>query len=306
MEPATLAPRRTNRENISKYIVQDADVQELMQLLQLLKRRKEAGELYEIVSYIDSLENKLDLVVGELNTVRKQLEEVKELNERKPLKTALADAVEKLEISCQIMKEQLFEIKKDVKEKAKDVIESVKEKGISGLNQFAEFLGIGNKLKSIKEKLESDLEQVNSTLNKIDMAGLEIKKAATSIGNISRVLVGKELKEVQDKRGFSISDIIKAPWNFNQKCCVSMIKCVEGATEKLESLSEQQEHRKIEKRDNVAAYSNLSEATKQPEVAENFLYNGDAFDAFQKSSKNKKPNFADKTKETKPSEKIMR
>lgn len=270
-------------ENVNKSMTQDEDIQELLQMLRIFKHRKEAGEVYELTAYIDSMENKLDQVMCELNTVRKQLEEVKELNEKKSLKEVLTVAVENLEDSCKYMKEQLFKIKQEVGEKAKEVVQSVKDKGISGLNKLSEFFGVGKMLKNMKEKLEQDLAQVNSVMSKIDAAGLEIKKAATSIGNVGRALAGKELKEVKEKKVFSMSDIIKAPWIISEKFYGGMLKLVEGAIEKTENLSKRAEQIKLDNQKDSKTYEEQGESFNHSIVAEERGYNSEAFEAFQQS-----------------------
>ncbi|MFP3154953.1 hypothetical protein LQZ18_11130 [Lachnospiraceae bacterium ZAX-1] len=99
-------------------MMQDGEIQELLQFLRLFQKEKEAGEVFELVAYIDGLENKLGQVMDELATVKKKFVEIRELNEKKSLKEVLSDTVEKLEENCKQMKENLIEIKNGVKEKA--------------------------------------------------------------------------------------------------------------------------------------------------------------------------------------------
>lgn len=270
-------------DDVIKTMTQDNDVLELMSILQLYDRRKEAEKVYELTSYIDSLEDKLNHVIDELNTVRKQLAEIKELSVEKSLKNVLTETAGKLEDSCKEMKDQIFKIKLEVKIKSKEIVKTIKEKGIIGLNQLSEFLGIKKMLKSVKSRLERDMIQVESALEKIDAAGLEMKKAAAGMKNATRALFGKPLTDIKEKNGFSISDIIKAPWKINQKLFAAMLKSVEGAIKNTEILAKEAGQIKH----NVQKYSKVNEELKEKTALSmaggSHKYNSEAYEIYEKT-----------------------
>ena len=126
-----------------------------------------ANDVFELVSCIDGLQSKLDLVVGELNSVREQLANM----EQKSLKDTLLEIVNKMESRCAEMKTQLLEIKESVKEKASEIVASVKQKGKEALNRVSEFRGIKDKLVSMRENVRESVADVNRTVAKIDTFG---------------------------------------------------------------------------------------------------------------------------------------
>lgn len=279
-------------------MMQDKDIQELLQVLRLFQKGKEEGEVFELVTYIDGLENKLGQVLEELTTVKKQLVEIREINEKKSLKEVLSDSVEKLEENCRQIKESLIEIKNEVREKAKEVVQSVKEKGISGLNKLAGFLGIRDKLSKMKNDLEQNISHVETAMERIDTAGLQFRKAATDIRNVGRALSGKEMAETKEKTRFSLADVIKAPWKMKRKLFGGMLSRVESAMEKAEGLSKKAESIELEKGRDKASPTSYEEKRQdfiETHVVESgsYMSNSEAFEAFQNAYDKKAGNEID-------------
>lgn len=270
-------------DDVIKAMVQDNDVQELMSILQLSGYRKEAEGVYELASYIDSLEDKLNHVVDELNTVSKQLAEIKELNVKKSLKDVLTETAGKLENNCYEMQDQISRIKHEVKVKSQEIVQSAKEKGIIGLNRISEFLNIGRMLKSIKSRLERDMIQVESAIKKIDASSLEMKKAATGMKNAAKALFGKPPADIKEKNGLSISDIIKAPWKINQKLYAGMLKSVEGAIKSTETLAKKAGQIKQNDQKSPKTYEKTKKETALSLAGGSHRYNSEAYEMYEKA-----------------------
>lgn len=277
--------------NPKETIMQDEGVQELLQILRIFQKGKEAGEVFELAAYIDGLGSKLEQVMGELATVKSQLNEIKELNERRSLKEMITDAVEKLEESCMLMKVKLLEVKTEVKEKAKEIVQAVKEKGLLGLNKLSKLPGVRDILSNMKNNLKKNISYVDSVMERIDNAGLHLRKTATDLGNVGRALAGKEMADIKGKSGFSLSDIIKAPWKLNRKCLSSMLNRVDAAIEKVDSLSQKIEsmEREKDKDKSPVSYEEERERFIKDHVAEggSYVSNSEVFEDFQKSYEGK-------------------
>ena len=110
----------------NKRMTKDAIIQELIALLNQSQQKEAANSVYEMAALIDGMEQKLDLVTEELLSVRKQLERMEQEKANKSLKAVLKKSVDSLEQQCHKMKEQLFEIKEEVREKASEIVAEVK------------------------------------------------------------------------------------------------------------------------------------------------------------------------------------
>ena len=134
----------------NKRMTKDAIIQELIALLNQSQQKEAANSVYEMAALIDGMEQKLDLVTEELLSVRKQLERMEQEKANKSLKAVLKKSVDSLEQQCHKMKEQLFEIKEEVREKASEIVAEVKKKWKKALNKVSEFLGIKEKLQKFR------------------------------------------------------------------------------------------------------------------------------------------------------------
>jgi len=113
-----------NMEELNNSMTQEEVIIELINLLKQNQMKDKANDLFELVSFIDGLQSKLDLVFGELNSIREQLANL----EQKSLKDTLLEIVNKMESRCTEMRTQLLEVKESEKEKASNIVASVKQK----------------------------------------------------------------------------------------------------------------------------------------------------------------------------------
>lgn len=239
-----------NKEKI--YLLHEQELHELLQLLRIYKRNKEANDVFEVASYVDGMEKKLDQAINELTTVRKQLDELQERGNSKSIKEIMSDVVTQLEKSCVTMKQQIIEVKQKVKYKVSEVVQSIKEKGETALYKMTEFLGIRNNLKGIRWELSGNLQEVNDTIGKIENFFNRMRHATNYVHNAGRVIMGKEETALKEKGKLSVEDIIKAPWTANKTIFTGLINKVDAATLKLEQLSERVEQRQQKKEDEIS------------------------------------------------------
>ena len=79
-------------------------------------------------SYVDGLEKKLDSVTEELTKVREQIKEMQEDTLMNNLKKAVSEAADRLENRCNIIKDQIFEVKTNITTKATQIVNEAKRK----------------------------------------------------------------------------------------------------------------------------------------------------------------------------------
>lgn len=167
----------------------------IMELLELLKRNhmpNETNYTFELCAYVDSLERKLDSMTEELTNVKKQLKDMQEDTVLNNLKAQVQAAAERLQERCNMMKEQLFVVKDNIKSKALDIVVEVRKKGKAALNKISELFDVKDKLMGIREHVKESQEEVSTTIEKIDAFGVGMREANQKITNTFRTFADKK------------------------------------------------------------------------------------------------------------------
>ena len=89
-----------------------------MDLLKQNNMQSQSNEVFEICSYVDGLEKKLDSVTEELTKVREQIKEMVKDTLMNNLKKSVSEAADRLETRCKIIKDQIFEVKTNITTKS--------------------------------------------------------------------------------------------------------------------------------------------------------------------------------------------
>lgn len=166
------------------------------------------------------------------------------------------------------MKEQLLEIKAEVKAKASEIVAEVKEKGKAALHKMSEFFGIRNKLESVRDNVHKSIAETEHTIEKIDAFGSGMREAGQKIANTFRSFADKETVDYENKeKKFSKTELVKKPFAMQKKLYESMERHLDAAIEKVESLA----------RDNQQEQPELLGMVAEPE----FEYGAEAFEAYQ-------------------------
>jgi len=271
---------------LDKELTKDQVVLELIVLLKQNQKKDTANNVFEMAAYIDGGEKKLDAVMEELMEAKKQLLEIQEQKEGKYIKKALSDAIDKLENSCHFMKQKLFEIKTEVKTKAQEIVIGIKQRGKSAISKTEEFLGIKDKLELVRQNVQTSLNEVNQTIDKMDAFGSGLRESLRQAANTFRTFVGKDLVDYEAKeKRFSKTEAVKKPWLLKRKLLSGIEIHLDSAIEKLDCLSMNTELNKREERRVEHAEEERRNAEKLPGVAEQlYEYCGDAFEAAQMQS----------------------
>lgn len=251
----------------------DQIIQELIALLNQNQQKEAANNVFEMATLIDGMGKRLEQVTEELSSVRKQLEKMEQEKADKTLKATVRKAVESLEQQCQKMKQQLFEIKTEVKAKASEIV--AEAKGKAALHKVSEFLGIKDKLESVRENVRKSIAETEHTINKLDAFGSGMREAGQKIANTFRIFADKETVDYDQKeKKFSKTELVKKPFEAKKKLYQRMEQHLDGALDKVNSLAKETERMK---------HVEMAEPTMLGAVAEpEFQYGAEAFEAYQK------------------------
>ena len=130
--------------------------------------KEQANDVFEICSYVDGLEKKIDSMTEELTNMQNQIKEMQEDTLVNNAKKVLSEAQERLNARCEQIKSQLSEVKEQVKSTAKGIVEEAKEKGRAALYRVSEFLGIKKRFLDIRENVRGAIKTTDKNKKRYD------------------------------------------------------------------------------------------------------------------------------------------
>lgn len=262
-------------------LTKDQIIHELFTLLNENQQKDTANKVFEMAAMIDGMEQKLYEVTEELQGVRKQLEKMEQEKADKTLKATVRKAVDSLEQQCDKMKNQLLEIKTEVRTKAAEIVAETKKKGKAALNRVSEFLGIKVKLESVRDNIHESITQTEQTIGKIDSFGSGMREAGQKMANTFRTFADKEAVDYSEReKKFSKTELAKKPFAAKKKLFETMEKYLDAAIDRVEILAQNRE--RVQETETVKE----TEPAVLPMVAEpEYQYGAEAFEAYQKTVK---------------------
>lgn len=234
-------------------MTKDEIIVELMELLRQNNMRKEENDTFELCSYIDGLEKKLDQMTMELSNVKKQLSDMQGDSVIDNLKTSVKEAADRVENRCIEIKEQIDIVKDNIREKASEIVASAKVKGKVALNKIYSCFNFKEKLISIRKNVRWSQFEVNNTIERIDSFGAGMREANQMIANSLRRLKGNQTVDYSEiEKKFYKTELIKQPWKAKKKILEGMELRLDGAIDKIENMSRDVEINKM-----MRLYDNL-------------------------------------------------
>lgn len=262
----------------------------IMELLEILKQNsmpQEANHTFELCAYIDSLEKKLDAMTEELTNVKQHLKDMQEDTVLNNLKVQVQAASERLQERCNMMKEQLFIVKDNIKSRATDIVVEAKKKGKAALNKISELFDVKDKLMGIRTHVKESQKEVSATIAKIDAFGSGMREANQKIANTFRAFADKKTVDYShSEKKFSKTEMVKKLWIAKQKILESMELRLDAAIDKTENLARDVEiDRMMKKFDSMMGKAHTEQVISM--VAEpDSQYGAEAFEEYEKGKGN--------------------
>ena len=262
-------------------MVKDQIMEELEGMLQ---QKEEADNVFEMAAYIDSMEKKLDAVTGELVNIKNQLAEMERRRERKPLREMISEAVEKLELKCGALKQQLTEVKTGIREKAAEIVKDARSKGKAALNRITELFCVRETLVQMKKNVNRMQGDVSHTIGKIESFGTNMREAGQKIANAFRVIADRSEADYSQRKGkISKTKLYAKPWKMIRDHLETMERRYDRAIERLDSLANAVDKEKAA--DNKSVDKNYLKTDISPvitaETRLGFQYGAEAFETQQ-------------------------
>ena len=277
-----------------KTLTNEEVIRELLELLKKNAMKEQANDVFEICSYVDGLEKKIDSMTEELTNVQNQIKEMQEDTLVNNAKKALSEAQERLNARCEQIKSQVLEVKAQVKSTAKSIVDEAKAKGRAALYRLSEFLGIKKKLLDIREDVRGAIKTTDKDIAKTALLAKGFREAGQTAANAFRTFADKlEVDYSQKEQKHPITKAVLAPMKAVKKMLVTMELHLDASIDKLDNLAMNVQLDKEKHMENAKAQEQtepeMAEAERveaeivySPMVAEpqEYQYNADAFENY--------------------------
>ena len=278
-----------------KTLTNEEVIRELLELLKKNAMKEQANDVFEICSYVDGLEKKVDSMTEELTIMQNQIKEMQEDTLVNNAKKALSEAQERLGTRCEQIKSQVLEVKAQVKSTAKSIVDEAKAKGRTTLYRVSEFLGIKKRILDIRENVRGAIKTTDKDIAKTALLAKGFREAGQTAANAFRTFADKpEVDYSQKEQKHPITKAVLAPMKAVRKLFVSMELHLDASIDKLDNLAMNVQLDKEKYMENVKTKEQEqteperaeaerveAEVVYSPMVAEpqEYQYNADAFDA---------------------------
>ena len=277
-----------------KTLTNEEVIRELLELLKKNAMKEQANDVFEICSYVDGLEKKIDSMTEELTNMQNQIKEMHEDTLVNNAKKALSEAQERLNARCEQIKSQVLEVKAQVKSTAKSIVNEAKAKGRAALYRVSEFLEIKKKLLDIRENVRGAIKTTDKDIAKTALLAKGFREAGQTVANAFRTFADKpEVDYSQKEQKHPITKAVLAPMKAVKKMLVTMELNLDASIDKLDNLAmnvqidkeKHMENAKVQEQtepERAEAERVEAEIVYSPMVAEpqEYQYNADAFENY--------------------------
>ena len=257
-----------------KTLTNEDVIRELLELLKKNAMKEQANDVFEICSYVDGLEKKIDSMTEELTNMQNQIKEMQE-------DTLVNNAIKALSEA-------------QVKSTAKSIVDEAKAKGRAALHRVSEFLGIKKRLLDIRENVRGAIKITDKDIAKTALLAKGFREAGQTAANAFRTFADKpEVDYSQKEQKHPITKAVLAPMKAVKKILVSMELHLDASIDKLDNLAMNVQLDKEKHMENAKAQEQTeperaeaerveAEIVYSPMVAEpqEYQYNADAFENY--------------------------
>ena len=274
-----------------KTLTNEEVIRELLELLKKNTMKEQANDVFEICSYVDGLEKKIDSMMEELTNMQNQIKEMQEDTLINNAKKALSEAQERLNTRCEQIKSQIFEVKEQVKFTARSIVDEAKVKGRAALYRVSEFLGIKKRLLNVRESVKDAIVSTDKDIARTVLLAKGFREAGQTVANAFRTFADKpELDYAKKEQRHIITKVVLSPMKEVKKMLVSMKLHLDASIDKLDNLAMNVQIDKEKRMENTKEQTEPKRAKAEREEAEvvyspmvaeqqEYQYNADAFEA---------------------------
>lgn len=226
-------------------------MEELLKILIDLNMSQSQQSVSLLMNYMNDVEENFFTVLQELDAVKEQLANIQNTPQTQETRHALSELAGKMGERVASLQEQMKEWRVDLNQKATQLVQNFKERGVEALNNVCGFLGIKDTLMQMRESLTTHAQQMQGSMDKIDQVSQELREASTHVKNVGRAMAGKEAQKSPEAKESGFFYQMKRPYqsmkNFCEKQAEKLSKGIESL-ERMEQSADQSIARRIERK----------------------------------------------------------
>ena len=250
-------------------------IQLLIEWMEQQGKKETSQELLQVSQYLVEMQTQLSVMTKELQEVKQQLTQfpqekaIKEtIQEVSNLQKTMGNLSEKISTGKEYWKNTVEQAITTIREKGKEELKQILQKGISKVKEV---------MLESREKLATTLAKYQKLAKKIDNIGEELKQVGTSIGNVGRLVVGKDAKEIsKEKQGIGITRGMNQPIQKHIMSLQQKLERTDNILEKLDRISndlgtgkeEKQEQRGVSMQEKLSQKKEIVEQKKSTKQME--------------------------------------
>ena len=217
---------------------ESSDLKQLVNELKNNGMEQTAEQVSQLINQVDNMTNMVQGLMNEITRLNESIQNIQDNRLPNRIKKSLNEDVERIEKRYEETKEQVFEIRDDIKVKAGNIMDDYKMRGKAALNRMLEFIEIKSKLTNVRDRMLQGIEDINRTLNKIDVLGRGLREAGNLVTNTIRNVADKETIDYSsEERNFSKTELIKKPWVAQRKLYEVFVQSLNDIIDKIDGLS---------------------------------------------------------------------
>ena len=149
-------------------LLQDKNVMELLGLLKQYKETNLENKVYETVNYVQNLENTLSHMMEQMTNMQQELINMREQNNElmaavnHTVKDTIMENIQKVEAKVQDLHIKLDNIRYQISEKAKEIVDGVRQFGKLAFIKMTDFFHVHERLDAIAKKANEAMENLDS------------------------------------------------------------------------------------------------------------------------------------------------
>ena len=287
---------------MGKELTKEDRIIELIEMLSNQNMQEKMDNFFQFCAYVDDLENKIAAMQTEIEQMKQgRIGKTKESRFVR-MKASIRAEIEQLSEMLQPMKAQVKEIKDGILAKAADITNEAKAKGKAVLYRMSEFIGLKDKLQSMKENVQTAQAKVEHTIEKLEEFGKGMRQANRKIANTVRILFDRETVDYRKKeKKISKTQIAIKPLQGISILLKGMDQTLYSTIQKVEGL---QVEPRVEQKQQGNMERIQEDGNRMPMVAEREVqYGADLFEQHQKQQMESKKAEKAECKSQQPKEK---
>lgn len=186
-------------------LLQDKNVMELLGLLKQYKETNLENKVYETANYVQNLENTLSHMMEQMTNMQQELINMREQNNElmaavnHTVKDTIMENIQKAEAKVQDLHIKLDNIRYQISEKAKEIVDGVKQYGKLAFIKMTDFFHVREGLDAISKKANEAMENLDSIKTDVERKRADKEnKQTTVVGQIGSYQ--EEMQKFMDAR----------------------------------------------------------------------------------------------------------